>query len=252
MASPPVSIAEVFYAGQDALMGKVHTSLPARVEAYDAAAQTAHCQPMVKRLMFDEAGEKVYESLPLLPHVPVCFPRGGGYVFVFPLAPGDFVWLNFSETAMAEYLATGKESAAWDNRRFHLSNAIAIPGVYPDTKPMTNGNTGGMVLGKDGAAEQVRIAPGEILVGGWRPRVRCPSHQDLERTGHNQARDGRDGLGVQQSHTPECGTLKSHRSVCASAGQPRSSELRSGDPCKSPVIRALLYTPGDSTRADFR
>lgn len=165
MASPPVSIAEVFYAGQDALMGKVHTSLPARVEAYDAAAQTAHCQPMVKRLMFDEAGEKVYESLPLLPHVPVCFPRGGGYVFVFPLAPGDFVWLNFSETAMAEYLATGKESAAWDNRRFHLSNAIAIPGVYPDTKPMTNGNTGGMVLGKDGAAEQVRIAPGEILVG---------------------------------------------------------------------------------------
>lgn len=170
MALPlPLLLSDMVNAGTDSLVGKIHTSLPAKVVAYDSATQTAHVQPMVKRCLIQAAGTKVYESLPVLPHVPVVFPRAGGWVITVPLQEGDFVWLNFSESALAEFLATGQESEPWDTRRHHLSGAVAIPGCYPDTDPLASADDSarqaGMVLGQDGGKAQIRMAPGEIKIG---------------------------------------------------------------------------------------
>lgn len=160
----PIDAVDVFNAGADAMRDQIHTSLPGKVVAYHPADQTADVQPMVKRCLFDDEGNKIYQSLPVLPSVPVMFMRGGGYAVTVPLAVGDFVWLMASESAMAEYLGTGQESEPWDTRRHHLSNCVAYPGCYPDTAPLTNAPTDGISLGKD-TGSRVVIHPSTILLG---------------------------------------------------------------------------------------
>lgn len=169
MSGDPTSLADVVTGAIDATLGKIHTSMPGKVVSYNSLAQTADVQPMCKRQLFTADGEKVYESLPLLPGVPVCFPRGGGYVVTFPLQAGDTVVLVFSEAGLAEFLETGSEAEPWDTRRHHISNAVAIPSISPDTAPLASGDnsarTAGIVIGKDGANEQIRFASGSIKLG---------------------------------------------------------------------------------------
>lgn len=169
MSGDPTSLADAVTGAIDATLGKIHTSMPGKVVSYNSLAQTADVQPMCKRQLFNADGEKVYESLPLLPAVPVCFPRGGGYVVTFPLQAGDTVVLVFSEAGLAEFLATGSEAEPWDTRRHHISNAVAIPSISPDTAPLASGDnsarTAGIVIGKDGANEQIRFATGSIKLG---------------------------------------------------------------------------------------
>lgn len=169
MPGDPVTIADVISASIDGATTRVHTSMPGQVVRYDAVAQTVDVQPSLKQVLFDALGTKVYESYPLLPAVPVAFPSGGSFCITFPLQPGDHVVLLFAEGAMAEWLASGKESEPWDVRRHHISNAIAIPCIRPDTQPLSNTDTSarqaGIVLGKDGAEPQIRINDTEILLG---------------------------------------------------------------------------------------
>lgn len=169
MSGDPTSLADVVSGAVDATLGKIHTSMPGKVVSYDSLAQTANVQPMCKRQLFTADGEKFYESLPLLANVPVCFPRGGGYVVTVPIQAGDTVVLVFSEAGLAEFLETGSESEPWDTRRHHISNAIAIPSISADTAPLASGDnsarTAGIVIGKDGSNEQIRFASGEIKLG---------------------------------------------------------------------------------------
>jgi len=169
MAGEDFDLAEIFRIHGDNIVGRVSKAFPGQVVSYDPATQCADVQPMLKRQLLDDDGNKVYESLPLLPAVPICFPRAGGYCITLPMAAGDFVWVNCSDASMAEWLATGQESEPWDTRKHGLSGAIAYPGVYPDTKPLASGDhsarVAGMVIGKDGGDEQIRIQPGVIQLG---------------------------------------------------------------------------------------
>lgn len=159
------SLAELFRISQDNTLAKIHKAFPGKVTAYDAQTQTAHVQPQLKRMILDEDGGKTYESLPLLPYVPVLFPRAGGYTMTLPLGPGDFVWVMISDAGLSEWLETGQESEPWDTRRHHPSGAVCYPGCYPDTQPLADADTGGLMLGKDGAETQIRISPSEIKLG---------------------------------------------------------------------------------------
>lgn len=169
MAGEKVELSEVFRTSGDNILGQVNKCFPGQVKAYDPSTQTAHVQPMLKRVITNEDGTHGYESLPLLPFLPVVFPRGGSYGMTLPLTVGDYVWVNCSDAAMAEWLATGQESEPWDTRRHHLSGGVCFPGCYPDTKPLAAGDNGarqaGMMLGKDGGAEQIRFSSGTIQVG---------------------------------------------------------------------------------------
>jgi hypothetical protein len=145
----------------------VHTALPGKVVAYDAAKQTADVKPLVKRVMFtEEGGRGKAEELPIVPNVPVQFPRGGGYVITVPLVAGDFVWLMFSEAGTGEVRATGQDSEPLDVRRHTLSYPVAIPGGVPEPAPLVDAaSSNHMIMGKDGAAAQVHVTATEIRLG---------------------------------------------------------------------------------------
>lgn len=169
----PVSLVEVLDAHHDAQMEGLHTAMPARVLSFDPLTQTVSVEPQVKRVLQAENGETVYEALPNIDGVPVAFQRAGEFVFTFPIAKDDFVWLVFSESPLGEWRTTGQVSEPLDVRRHSLGYPMAYPGVYPDTKPLlpftapTVGSVHAskMVVGKANGPERMIVGGGFVQVG---------------------------------------------------------------------------------------
>ena len=114
----------------------VHTALPGRVEAYDAATQTADIQPMIKNVVADPDGAELEEAFPIIPAVPVRFPRGGGYFLVFPLEVGDFVLLTFCEKSIDQFMAQGENVHPVDLDKHGFAGAVAHAGFYPSDQAL--------------------------------------------------------------------------------------------------------------------
>jgi hypothetical protein len=154
----PSSFAEALDVILARRLAEVHTAIPARVESYDASTQTCDCTPLVRSMREDEEGELVDEPLPVLPHVPVVWPGGGGFRMTFPLKKGDSVLVVFSESAIGTWQKTGNQQPA-DARRHHLADGIAIPGLHADPKAWKGAEDDVVTIGSDGgAAEFVAIA----------------------------------------------------------------------------------------------
>lgn len=110
----------------------VHTALPGRVEKYDPSTGKADVKPLVKR-MFSDGTE---QELPVVPNVPVLWPRTANAILHLPLAKGDGVLLVCSEKPLDLWLSSkmGRVVSPKDRRVFSLTDAVAIPGLWPFTE----------------------------------------------------------------------------------------------------------------------
>lgn len=107
----------------------LHTSFPATIIEYDAATQKATIQPMIERL--DSSGDS-FKPAPI--HgVPILFPSAGTGILSFPVKSGDHVLVVVSERSLDNYLySDGTNPLNPEDRKTHdMSDAIAIPGLYP-------------------------------------------------------------------------------------------------------------------------
>jgi hypothetical protein len=130
-------------------LADVHTAMPGVVESFDAAKQTANIKLQLKARRTTERGDVVDESLPIAVNVPVVFPGAGTFRLVFPLKPGDGVLVLFAEASLDRWQALGGEQPTVDDRRFHLADAIAIPGLLPDIVSWKDVPLDGMSIGHD-------------------------------------------------------------------------------------------------------
>jgi len=106
----------------------VRTALPGRIESYDWKSRKASVQPTVKEVYSD--GQKL--SLPLIPNVPVVWPHGERCSLEMPLKRGSGVLLIFSARSLDGWLeGKGEARDPEDPRMHHLSDAFAVPGLYP-------------------------------------------------------------------------------------------------------------------------
>ena len=111
-------------------LADVHTAMPARVQSYDAATQTATLVPLVRHAVMLGDGSVEREELPVLPAVPVLWPRFGGHFIAGALAAGDVVLVVFCESDTGPWRAgSGDVSNPADLRRHSLSHGVAIPGL---------------------------------------------------------------------------------------------------------------------------
>lgn len=165
------TLPEVIRFAIDARLRDVHVALPGRVESYDAEEQKADVKPMVRDLVPTRNGEEVEETLPIIPNVPVMFPRGGTYFITFPLAVGDFVLLVFNERSIDNWASgNGAEKNPDDFRTHNLTDAVAIPGFYPFSQAIGESSIdSNMVLGKDGGSTVHIKDDGEIHLGKENP-----------------------------------------------------------------------------------
>lgn len=124
-----VTLASVLQHAQQAAIAGLHVAGPARVLSYDDATHTCSVQPLIKRAYQNEAGERVAETQPVIQGVPVAFLGGGGARIKFPVLPGHTVLLVYCSSSIDRYKIQGGLVDPQDDRRHHLSDAIAIPTV---------------------------------------------------------------------------------------------------------------------------
>lgn len=199
-------------------LGEVHTQLPGKIEAIDLAQQTCDVKPLIKRLVALEDGTELLEALPVIPSVPIGFMRSSSFFLSFPLAVGDFVWLQFTERSIDRWYAGAGDDTNPDDFRMHdLSDAVAVPMVYPKARALAEVDTAKVVLGKDGGA-QVRI--GDIVEAGT-------------------AGGTLDFVALAQKVTTQLSTLKSAINGAAVASGDGGAAF------KTAILAALAGWPGD-------
>jgi hypothetical protein len=150
-------------------LGDTHTALPARVEEYYPDEQKIDAKPLIKRRVVGGDGSELLEELPIIPDVPVAFPRNANFFLTFPLAAGDLVLLVFAERSLDKWLASTGEDTDPDEFRMHdLSDAVALPGLYPFSSAIKDVDKEGMALGHDKDGMQIHITQDkvEITSGG--------------------------------------------------------------------------------------
>ncbi len=124
------------------------TAMIGEVVSYDASKMLATIRPVTRRPVpqKDLPEAVVFEALPDLPEVPICFPRGGGCSMTFPLSKGDGVLLVFMCLDPGPWRSSGGVRDAADLRPHHPAHAFAIPCVAPDTKKLNHATQNAMVL----------------------------------------------------------------------------------------------------------
>lgn len=154
---------------ESALMD-VHVALPCKVQSYDETTQRVDVIPQIKRPIENfDTGAIEHEELPVLPNIPVAFPRSSGFFCSFPIAKDDFVLVVFSEYSIDQWLEKGRVTAPGDIGHLTLTGGIALPlGPYPSAQALSGAHTDDMVLGEDGGT-QIHLKPGgacEVTSGG--------------------------------------------------------------------------------------
>lgn len=109
----------------------IHTATPGIVQKYDAKKQMADIQPCLKKSVKNGDVFEV-QSLPVITDVPVIFPRTRLSFIHFPLMVGDSVLLLFTERSLEQWRATGGVVDPKDTRTHDYSDAVCLPGFFPD------------------------------------------------------------------------------------------------------------------------
>ncbi len=94
---------------------------------------------------------------------PGSFSPGRRIFHLFSHSAGDFVQLVFNEIGIDGWL-NATASTFVSNERFTLQGAIAIPGVYPESRPLSGAHKANFVAGKDNGV-QLHIDGEKIRLG---------------------------------------------------------------------------------------
>lgn len=148
----------------DSGLNVIHTCLPGVILTYDHETQKATVQPSLRKVYQtkDAQGNNLVQNMPVLNAVPVIFQRSGTTSISFPLKPGDRVLVLVSERSLDEWIAsTENQVTPQDPRKFHLSDATCIPGLYPFSDPLPLENNQDFVIKHEGSSITIK-GDGEV------------------------------------------------------------------------------------------
>lgn len=134
------------------------TLIPATVVAYNPATNTATVQP--SRLQQPADGGTPTP----LPQVtgPVVWPRTGAWVMWTDLLPGDSVAIVCADRSISEWRKSppGAPVAPKGGRMHSLTDAVIIPGLWPDVAPITPARVPGtLYLGSTLGVASLTLSP---------------------------------------------------------------------------------------------
>lgn len=147
---------------------KMHVGCFGRIVSYSSSTQTCSVRPVVRAGI--KGGDPVQYSI--LTKVPIRFPAGGGYSMTWPLVEGDQVWLDFADRSIDEWANSSdpKDITPQSKRRFHISDAVALPGGRPGAKPLQQAGIVDLVIGQDPYAGTISnpsptVDPLQLVIG---------------------------------------------------------------------------------------
>jgi len=130
---------------------------PAQVINYNYKNQSVTVQPY-----FDvKYRDGTVNRSPVIYNVPVCFQRSETAFISIPISPGDNVLLIFADRSLEKWLSSGDFGTPDDSRNHHISDAIAIPGLYPLSKPVQINNPNDIIVSNTGpkSRTELRVKP---------------------------------------------------------------------------------------------
>ena len=158
---------EVLKDAIEAVLDDVHTALPGKIVEYKPDKKQVSVQPLIKKVF--AGGEAV--SMPIISSVPVLFPGTNDALISFPLKKGDGCLLIFSERSLEKWLSSNMDEVEpGSSRKFHLTDAFCIPGLFSFGKPGKVGKGDGLeILYKKASIKiddngQVNINDGTLTV----------------------------------------------------------------------------------------
>lgn len=109
------------------IMSEAHHAIPGTVKAVSSTGRSITASPVLSKILADG---RVLPS-PLIYNVPFVWPRtmAGKAGLTMPIAVGDGVLLIMTDRSLESWLTNG-EPVPDDPRQYHLSDAVAIPGLY--------------------------------------------------------------------------------------------------------------------------
>ena len=127
--------------GIDSALKELHTCLPGVVTKVTHATQLIDVQLTLKRKL---AGE--FQNLPLLVDVPIRYYKSATFSITFPIEVNDNVIIIFSERSIDTWLQDGGIQKPDDIRKFSLSDAFALPMMYPQNGVIPNFDSSNLEL----------------------------------------------------------------------------------------------------------
>lgn len=155
----PVSLNDAVKAVVGYRLNNLHMAMPAAIISYDYNVQKASVQPLLNKVWTDGT----ITPYPILENIPVVFPRAGGGGITFPVIEGDTCLLLFIERSIDLWKTIGGQVSPNDSRKFDLSDAVAIMGLFPFNQTSTADNNTDMLLTY--ANSKIRIKQnGDIVI----------------------------------------------------------------------------------------
>jgi len=125
-----LTVLEAFWARKTA---GLHTATPGQIVKYDSKTRFATVKPLIK---FQFKDEQIPREMPNLQDVPVLMPGTASGCIHLPGLEGAYGIIIYAENSIEEWISgAGNSMFPADPRKFDLSDAFFIPGIYPELMP---------------------------------------------------------------------------------------------------------------------
>lgn len=163
------SLADVINTGLTGLSLGMRVMLPGKIQKLSNDRKKADIEPLIRSRFINYSGEQQVEDFPIVPDVPMCNLQAGEFFISMPVNVGDHVMMIFCDRSLDLFLSSdGEVTDPLDVRTHDLTDAIAIPCLYPFSSMVGNTSSTNIVIGKDGGS-QIHVKSGEVALGSETP-----------------------------------------------------------------------------------
>lgn len=154
---------EASRAALDGRQARIRTAIPGVVVSFDPAKSTVTVQPAIRGSIEGPDGDTTSTNLPVLPDVPVCWPRGGGFALTFPIKPGDECQVIFNDRCIDAWWQSGGIGEPLEPRMHDLSDGMAhfAPSSVP--KALANISMTGMQMRNEAGTAYIEITDAGVI-----------------------------------------------------------------------------------------
>jgi len=103
----------------------IRVAMPCRVVSYDPGRSMV----AVEIVMPEREDDGRETAQPVIPEVPVSFPRGGGFFMTHPISAGDTGLVVFGDRDVGGWVADGDTAMPESERMHSITDGFFIPGV---------------------------------------------------------------------------------------------------------------------------
>ena len=158
------------------LSAQIRVAMPAIVTRVNLEAQTVEVKLALQGKVLGSTGEAEWVNYPILPDVPIIFPRAGGFALTFPVKVDDECLVVFADRCIDAWWQSGGVQKPMDERLHDLSDAFALFGVTSQPRRLPSVDSDAVELRDEKRANFISLKSGSLdinIVGAT--NVTCDS-----------------------------------------------------------------------------